>query len=258
MRRVIFNKKGGVGKSTISCNLGAISASIGLKTLVIDLDTQGNSTHYLLGKDCTELDKTLADFFNRTLGVSLFSISDTSSLMDCIHKTPFPNLDVLPSHPELEYQQGKLESRYKIYKLRDALNKLGHYDQVFIDTPPALNFYTRSALIAADSCLIPFDCDDFSRQALYALLETVEEIRQDHNEALRIEGIIVNQFQNRAKLPQRLVNELISEKQPVLNSKLSASIKIKESHSEAMPMIHFAPKHKLTSEFIALFNELNG
>ncbi len=256
MRRVIFNQKGGVGKSTISCNLGAISASKGLRTLVIDLDTQGNSTHYLLGKNCTELDKTLADFFNRTLGASLFSMNSADSLADCIHKTPFPNLDLLPSHPELEHLQGKLEARYKIYKLRDALDKLEQYDHIFIDTPPALNFYTRSALIAADSCLIPFDCDDFSRQALYALLETVEEIRQDHNEALKIEGIIVNQFQNRAKLPQRLVSELISEGQPVLNSKLSPSVKIKESHSEAMPMIHFAPKHKLSSEFITLFEEL--
>ncbi len=271
MRRVIFNKKGGVGKSTISCNLAAISASKGFKTLVIDLDTQGNSTHYLLGENAFRenqnatrkdnhlgLDKTLADFFNSTLGVSLFAKNAGDSLKESIHQTPFPNLDVLPSHPELEHQQSKLESRYKIFKLREALDKLGYYDHIYIDTPPALNFYTRSALIAADSCLIPFDCDDFSRQALYSLLETVEEIKQDHNAELTVEGIIVNQFQSRAKLPQRLVQELIDEGQPVMKAKLSPSVKIRESHSECQPLIHYAPKHKMTEEFMALFDELEG
>lgn len=269
MRRVIFNKKGGVGKSTISCNLAAISASKGFKTLVIDLDTQGNSTQYLLGEKVflnepligepasEEDDKTLADFFNSILGVSLFGKSASESLRESIHKTPFENLDVLPSHPELEHQQSKLESRYKIYKLRDALDKLDDYDHIYIDTPPALNFFTRSALIAADSCLIPFDCDDFSRHALYSLLETVEEIRQDHNEELEIEGIIVNQFQSRAKLPKRLVDELIEEGHPVLDVKLPASVKVRESHSEAKPLIHYAPKHKMTGEFVALFDSLD-
>ncbi len=270
MRRVIFNKKGGVGKSTISCNLAAISAAKGFKTLVIDLDTQGNSTHYLLGEnsiredqaaaksDHSELDKTLADFFSNTLGASFFSKDVGESLKESIHQTPFPNLDVLPSHPELEHQQGKLESRYKIFKLKEALDKLGYYDHIYIDTPPALNFYTRSALIAANSCLIPFDCDDFSRQALYSLLETVEEIKQDHNAELEVEGIVVNQFQSRAKLPQRLVNELIEEGQPVLKSKLSPSVKVRESHSACEPLIHFSPKHKITEEFLALYDELNG
>ena len=76
---------------------------------------------------------------------------------------------------------------------------------MYIDTPPALNFYTRSALIAVERCLIPFDCDDFSRRALYTLLENVKEIQQDHNAALEVEGIVINQFQPRASLPQRLV-----------------------------------------------------
>ena len=71
----------------------------------------------------------------------------------------------MPAHPELDTLHGKLESRYKIYKLRDALNEPTP-DAVYIDTPPALNFYTRSALIAVERCLIPFDCDDFSRRAL--------------------------------------------------------------------------------------------
>jgi chromosome partitioning protein len=163
----------------------------------------------------------------------------------------------MPASPLLDELHGKLESRYKIYKLRDALVALAEdYDAIWIDTPPALNFYTRSALIAADACLIPFDCDDFSRRALYGLLETVKEIQADHNAALSVEGIVVNQFQPRASLPQRTVQELIDEGLPVLQPYLSASVKIKESHEQARPMIHLDPRHKVTQEFVALFESL--
>jgi len=253
MRRVVFNQKGGVGKSTITCNLAAISAQQGKRTLVVDLDPQGNSTQYLLGAAGDEVQATLADFFDQTLNFKL----NPRATADFVVATPFDQLYVMPSHPLLEELQGKLESRYKIYKLRDALNELaGDFDCVFIDTPPALNFFTRSALIAADACLIPFDCDEFSRKALYSLLENVEEIKSDHNRDLRVEGIVVNQFQPRANLPQKVVQELIDEGLPVLQPYLSASVKIKESHEQARPMIHLDPKHKLSQEFVALYNTL--
>jgi chromosome partitioning protein len=141
--------------------------------------------------------------------------------------------------------------------LREALERLQGYDEIFIDTPPALNFFTRSALIAADTCLIPFDCDDFSRRALYSLLDSVREIQCDHNRDLRVEGIVVNQYQARAKLPLRLVDELRAEGLPILDTFLSASIKIRESHHEALPMIHLDPRHKLTAEFSALYDRLS-
>ncbi|ANQ86370.1 ParA family protein [Azoarcus olearius] len=253
MRRVVFNQKGGVGKSTITCNLAAISAQQGLRTLVIDLDPQGNSTHYLLGDSAEEVDATLAGFFDQTLNFKL----NPRRTADFVVATPFDRLDLMPSHPQLEELQSKLESRYKIYKLRDALDELADsYDRVYIDTPPALNFYTRSALIAANACLIPFDCDDFSRRALYALLENVDEIRADHNRDLAVEGIVVNQYQPRASLPQKVVQELIDEGLPVLSPYLSASVKIKESHEQARPMIHLEPKHKLSQEFVALHDTL--
>lgn len=149
MRRVVFNQKGGVGKSTITCNLAAISAQQGLRTLVIDLDPQGNSTHYLLGAPGEAQDITLADFFDQTLNFKL----NPKATTDFVLASPFERLHVMPSHPQLEELQGKLESRYKIYKLRDALDELAdQYDCIYIDTPPALNFYTRSALIAANAC----------------------------------------------------------------------------------------------------------
>lgn len=252
MKRVVFNQKGGVGKSTITCNLAAISARAGLKTLVVDLDPQGNSTHYLLGKSAAELEVGLADFFDQTLNFKLRN----KKTEDMIYSTSYENLYVLPSHPSLEEMQSKLESRYKIFKLRDSLNELKDYDQIFIDTPPALNFYSRSALIAADSVLIPFDCDDFSRRALYTLMENLDEIRGDHNAALRLEGIVVNQFQPRAGLPQKLVAEMSSEGLPLLEPYLTSSVKIKESHEQSKPMIHLDPAHKISQQFEALFARL--
>jgi len=253
MRRVVFNQKGGVGKSTITCNLAAIAAHEGRRTLVVDLDPQGNSTRYLLGDTASDEAAGAAEFFETTLKFSL----RPQATSDFIVETPWENLHLMPASPLLDELHGKLESRYKIYKLRDALAALAEdYDQIWIDTPPALNFYTRSALIAADACLIPFDCDDFSRRALYGLLETVKEIRADHNPALGVEGIVVNQFQPRASLPQRTVQELIDEGLPVLQPYLSASVRIKESHEQARPMIHLDPRHKLTQEFVALFESL--
>ena len=253
MQHVVFNQKGGVGKSTITCNLAAISASQGLRTLVIDLDSQGNSTRYLLGADMPDDLPNVAEFFEQSLK---FSIRDKAA-SEFIVSTQWECLDVMPSSPLLDELHGKLESRHKIYKLRDALEKLAEdYDQIYIDTPPALNFYTRCALIAAEGCLIPFDCDDFSRRALYTLMDNVEEIKADHNPKLRVEGIIVNQFQPRANLPQRMVQELIDEGLPVLQPYLGASVRIRESHEHALPMIFLDPNHKLTLEYVALHNSL--
>jgi|GEM_PF-45678 len=252
MKRVVFNQKGGVGKSTITCNLAAISAAHGKRTLVVDLDPQGNSTQYLLGSEAVE-GKTLAELFEQMLQFKLV----TEKANAFVQETPFENLSVLASHPSLVELAVKLESRHKIYKLREALNELDDtFDEIYIDTPPALNFFTLSALIAADTCLIPFDCDDFARRALYTLMDNVSEIRGDHNPGLAVEGIVINQFQPRANLPQKLVNELIEEGLPVLSTFLSSSVKIKESHEQSMPLIHMAPSHKLTKEYEALYDEL--
>ncbi|WP_157269409.1 ParA family protein [Azohydromonas aeria] len=252
MRYVVFNQKGGVGKSTITCNLAAISAQQGLRTLVLDLDPQGNSTHYLMGDAPPDEERNLGRWFE-----SVLSIFNERSLQSCVVPTPFEHLDLLASHPMLEELQGKLESRYKMNKLRDALAAIAPaYDRIYIDTPPALNFYTRSALIAGGGCLIPFDCDTFSRRALDALLASIEEIRSDHNAPLRVEGIVVNQFQPRANVPQQLVQQLIDDGLPVLKPYLSASVKIRESHQRAQPMVFLDPRHKLTREFQQLHEAL--
>lgn len=253
MRRVVFNQKGGVGKSTIACNLAAVSAAAGRRTLVVDLDPQGNSTHYLGGPEAGALTPGVADFFEQTLSFRLFRGAPSGF----IHPTPFPGLHLLPAGPDMEVLQAKLEAHHKIYKLRDMLAALEGFDEVWIDTPPSMGFFTLAALIASERCLIPFDCDAFSRKALYALMDSVREVQEDHNPGLAIEGIVVNQFQARASLPRQLVEELRAEGLPVLEPFLSASVKVRESHQACRPLVHLAPAHKLTAEFRALHAALD-
>ncbi|HEY5717299.1 MAG TPA: ParA family protein [Motiliproteus sp.] len=254
MRRVVFNQKGGVGKSSIAANLAAISASRGKKTLLVDLDPQCNASQYLLGEGVNAVEQDVMGFFEQSLSFRLSG----EDFAQYISPTPFENLHLVASNPSLGDLHAKLEAKHKIYKLREALHGLQDYDAVYIDTPPAFNFYSLSALVAAQGCLIPFDCDEFSRQALYALLENVQETRMDHNPELQVEGIVVNQYQPRAALPARIVAALKADELPVLDTYISASVKMKESHNESLPLIHLAPKHKLTQEFVALYDALPG
>jgi chromosome partitioning protein len=254
VRRVVFNRKGGVGKTSVACNLAAVAAESGRRTLVVDLDPQANSTHYLLGRDACEALPNTADFFEQTLGFRLLA----EGAETWVHETPFENLAILPADHRLAELQPKLEARYKIYKLRDLLDRLDDFDEVFLDTPPAINFFTTSALIAAGSCLIPFDCDEFSRRALYQLLGTVREIREDHNPSLEVAGIVVNGFQERARLPARLVSELAAEGMPILEPFVTASVKVRESHERHRPLVYCAPSHKVTAQYRQLYESLAG
>ena len=251
-KRVVFNQKGGVGKSTISTNLAAMSAKQGLKTLLIDLDAQGNATHYA-GIDVNHDVLTVADMFKQTVGW----FSKTLTATDFIQQSNFDDLWVMPASHALADIERELESRYKMFKLRDTLKEIEHdFDRVYIDTPPNFNFYSKAALIAADSFLVPFDCDDFSAQAIKRLLENVMELKSDHNQTLECEGIVINQYNSQANLPKQLVADLIAQGLPVLDTRLSASVKIRESHSMRKPMGFLAPSHKLSQQFDALLREI--
>ena len=251
MIRVIFNQKGGVGKTSIACNLAATFAKQGKKVLLVDLDTQANSSHYLLGDRLESCENTAADFFNSSLQFKLFK----ESLEKAVYKTDFNKLYVIPAAAELAELQPKLEAKYKVFKLAQALKDLiqkARFDEVIIDTPPAHNFYSMSALLAANRVLVPFDCDSFSASALSKVCELVEEVAEDHNSELRVEGVVVNQFQVGAKLPQQTINELLSGGIPICKVFLSASVVMRESHGVCRPLPYFRPKHKLTAEFAEL------
>ncbi len=289
--RVIFNQKGGVGKSSIAVNLASISATRGHRTLLIDLDPQCNATQYLLGENYGIPDefstdqglpneqsptsknahKDIATFFNQLLQPNspspalLFALpfgataSETTELSACIRPTPFENLSLIASSPVLGEILHQLESKHKILKLKEALASLGDtFDRVYIDTPPAFNFFTLSALIASDCVIVPFDCDVFSKRALQTLVANVVETREDHNPNLYIQGIVVNQFDARANLPTQVVQSLLDEGYPVFSAKLSPSVLMKESHHANLPLIYLNAKHKLTEQFVALYQEIES
>ena len=253
LKRVIFNRKGGVGKSTITCNLACIAANKGKKVLVIDLDPQANSTSYL-GHDGKDDVVGIAEYLESTITRNYRKLNAD----DFIRKTDYDNLFLISASGSLTDIESKLEAKHKIYKLRSFLESFNdRFDEVYIDTPPALNFYTLSALIAADRCLIPFDCSAFARDAMFDLVYELEEIIEDHNPELYIEGVVVNQFVTRANLPKQAVAELQEAGFNVLEPYLSSSIKVKESHALNRPMIYLEPRHKVSEQFIELYKKLN-
>ena len=254
MKRVVFNQKGGVGKSTISTNLAAGSALRGYKTLLVDLDAQGNSTHYA-GIDISEDTLTVADMFKQIVG--WFSKPQPPTAF--VQETAFENLYVLPADPTLATIERELESRYKMFKLRETLEALSEeFERIYIDTPPNFNFYSKAALIAADEFLVPFDCDHFSAQAIERLLENVMEIKEDHNQSLALSGVVINQYNAQAKLPAALIGELQEKGLPLFETRLSSSVKVKESHSHRTPLPFLMPSHKVTKQIAALFDEVEG
>lgn len=250
--RVIFNRKGGVGKSTICCNLAAVAASQGKKVVVIDLDQQSNTSSYL-GHNGEDDVVGIAEFFDSTINYSYRDFQPN----DFVRKTAFENLFVVTASKALTDLETKLVSRYKIYKLKEFLQDLtGVYDEIYIDTPPVMNFYSLSALIASERCLIPFDCDIFSRDALFELLRNIQEVKDDHNRTLHVEGIVINQFSSQARMPKEAVDELAKQQLPILQPYISSSVKIMESHRAAKPIVFMLPRHKLSEQFVALYQNL--
>jgi chromosome partitioning protein len=155
--------------------------------------------------------------------------------------------------------QPKLEARYKIFKLRDAvaeLQKSGMFDHVIFDCPPAMNFYSMSALMAADRVLIPFDCDAFAISGLTEVMRIVNDVKEDHNPGLAIGGVIVNQWIANAKQSKTALEKVKALGVKVFEPYLAASVVMRESHEERLPLVKSKPKHKLTESFNRLAQDL--
>jgi chromosome partitioning protein len=248
MKLSVFNQKGGVGKTSIACNLAACFAKQGKRTIVVDLDAQGNASHYL-GFDYRDgNDKTMSDYFQSTLGINLFS----AGISEFVRSTAIRNLYVLPSDLRLGELQPKLEGRYKIFKLRDAIDSLmshDKFDHVVFDCPPAMNFYSMSALMASDKVVIPFDCDAFAISGLREVMRSIADVRDDHNPRLEIAGVIVNQFIANAKQSKAALDQVKSLGLNIFEPYITTSVAMRESHDERLPLVGCKPKHKLTESF---------
>ncbi|BBH53658.1 ParA family protein [Fluviispira sanaruensis] len=251
--RVIYNQKGGVGKTTLAVNLAACAAKSGKRTLLIDSDPQGNASSYILGNDKYP-DSTLADYYESCLHLNIFrqSIFEYITL-----NTKIPNLHLVASNRELEDLRTKLENKHKIMKLREGL-KNNTYEQVYLDPPPANDFFSLACLIAATEIIIPIDCDAFSIRAATEIKNTIEEVRQDHNPNLKVLGIVVNQFQKGTKHSIGIIQELQKIGFQILEPYIPSSVKIRESHSEIKPIVIGHPEHAVSQAIQSLFNSIEN
>ena len=132
------------------------------------------------------------------------------------------------------------------------------FDCIYLDTPPALHFFSWSAMVATDRIVVLCDCDTFSKQALYQLTDTIEEIKADHNAQFGLEAIIPNQVPATANFPQQLIDELKADSLPVSKTMLSSSVIMREFHEKAKPLVYLQPKYCSSLEYEALFQELES
>lgn len=226
----ISNQKGGVGKSTTAINL---SASIGImkkKVLVIDMDPQGNTTSGL-GIDRNDDIYTVYDL-----------LIDECSAEDCIIKTDYRNLSVIPSNSNLAGAEIELlEIDDKEYLLSNRLKEVkDKYDYIFIDCPPSLSVLTLNAMCAADSVIIPIQCEYYALEGLTQILNTIELVKERLNDKLEVEGIVFTMFDGRNNLSSDVVAN-VKENLDIrlFDTIIPRNVRLAEAPSYGMPVIYY-------------------
>ncbi len=233
----VINQKGGVGKTTTAHTLGAYLTQKKKKTLLIDLDPQKNLSYLVSDEDIkyTSLDVLKSASINQ----------DEITIKNGLHIIPASNM--------LANIDLFLTNVGKEYKLKEALNELEDYDYVVIDTPPSLNIITINALTASDFALIPAQADIFSLQGISQLAETIQTVQKYTNPNLKILGIVLTMYNQRAVLSQDLA-QVIGELAQQLNTKvyqqtIRPSVVIKEAQATQQDIFSYSPKHNVTQDY---------
>ncbi len=243
----ITNQKGGVGKTTTTVNLAASMAATKRSVLLIDLDPQGNATMGS-GVDKRTVEKTTADIL---LGQAFAS--------DCIVYNSKGGYDLIPGNEQLTAAEVKLlEVNGREFKLRKALQELNDkYDYIFIDSPPSLNMLTVNGLVAADSVIIPTQCEYYALEGLSALTQTIERIRMTANPGLNIEGVLRTMFDPRNNLANDVSTQLVSHfGDYVYRTIIPRNVTLAEAPSHGLPVLLYDKRSRGALAYLALAGEM--